>query len=120
MADDIDDETGAEPRTLQGSFGEPSDSETPRVPPSLVAAGLVAGVVALGIVGWMLYRSRRRRTLTQRMRQAIPDSIRDLPQGLRAPRQALADSIRDLPQGLRAPRQALERLGRMGRARIQR
>jgi hypothetical protein len=45
----------------------------------------VAGaVLAVGIVGWLVYRSRRRRTLVQRLQDAIPDSVRDLPQGVRA------------------------------------
>ena len=41
-------------------------------------------IVAVGIVGWMVYRSRRRRTLVERLQSAIPDSVRDLPQEMRA------------------------------------
>lgn len=52
--------------------------------PAFVTAGIVTAVVAVGIVGWMVYRSRRRRTLVQRLQSAVPDSVRDFPQEVRA------------------------------------
>ena len=60
------------------------ESEMPEVPPAVIAAGVVAAVVGMGIVGWLLFRSRRRQTLVQRLQEAIPDRVRDLPTGLQA------------------------------------
>jgi hypothetical protein len=50
----------------------------------VIAAGVVAAVVAVGVIGWMVFRSRQRRPLLQRVQEAIPGSVRDLPTGLRA------------------------------------
>src|SRR4029077_4575338 len=47
------------------------------------AAGLFACGVALG-GGWMVYRSRRRRTLVQRLQDALSEGVHDLPGELRA------------------------------------
>ena len=70
--------------------------DTPGSPPAgLVAAGLVGAVVAVGIVGWLIFRSRRRLSLVKRLRgldppdlgrllDAVPDSVREIPEGLRA------------------------------------
>ena len=67
------------------TLNDMKDIDMPKLPPAgLVAAGLVTAVVALGIVGWLVYRSRRRRTMVQRLQDAIPDSVRDFPQGVRA------------------------------------
>jgi len=49
---------------------------------SLVAAGLVIGAVGIG-VAWMIYRNRRRRNLVQRLQDALPEGVRDLPAGVR-------------------------------------
>ena len=46
--------------------------------------GVVAAVVGMGIVGWLLFRSRRRQTLVKRLQDAIPGPVRDLPTGLQA------------------------------------
>jgi len=57
--------------------------ELPEVPPAVVAAGVVAAVVGLGIIGWMVFR-RRRRTIVQRLQDAIPGPVRDFPTELQA------------------------------------
>ena len=55
-----------------------------RVPPAVVAAGVVAAVVGVGVLGWLLFRNRRRVTLVQRLQDAIPGPARDFPNELRA------------------------------------
>ena len=60
------------------------EREMPEVPPAVIAAGVVAAVVGMGIVGWLLFRSRRRQTLMQRLQEAIPDRVRDFPTGIQA------------------------------------
>src|SRR2546423_14340557 len=85
LADDNNKQIGAGRKTIERSLDDMKDIDMPNVPPAgMVAAGLVTAVVAIGIVGWLVYRSRRRRTLVQRLQDALPDSVRDLPQGVRA------------------------------------
>jgi hypothetical protein len=54
---------------------------------TLQRAGMVVGaVVALSVavgVGWIIYRRRRRRTLVERLQDAIPEAVRDLPDQVR-------------------------------------
>jgi hypothetical protein len=58
---------------------ENKDEEVGRVPPAAyVAAGMV-GLLGLGVVGWMVYRSRRRLSLVRRLRDALPNRVRELP-----------------------------------------
>lgn len=76
---DINDQIKAGRRTIDRSLDTVRDMDMPEVPPAVVAAGVVAAVVAVGVIGWMVYRSRQRRTLVQRLQDAIPDSVRDLP-----------------------------------------
>ena len=85
LKNDINKQINAGRKSIERSIDDVKDLEMPKLPPSaLVAAGVVGAVVAVGIVGWLVYRSRRRRTLVQRLQDAIPDSVRDLPQGVRA------------------------------------
>lgn len=60
------------------------ERDMPEVPPAVIAAGVVAAVVGMGIVGWLLFRSRRRQTLVKRLQDAIPGPVRDFPTGLQS------------------------------------
>lgn len=54
----------------------------PAPPAGYVAAGMV-GLIGLGVLGWMIYRSRRRRTLMKQLRDALPERVRALPERVR-------------------------------------
>jgi hypothetical protein len=79
LADGIQGQINAGRRTIERSLDDVKDMDMPEVPPAVVAAGVVAAVVGLGIIGWMVFRSRRRRTIVQRLQDAIPGPVRDLP-----------------------------------------
>ena len=83
MSDDINSQISAGRRTIQRSLDDMpmSMDQVPR--PVLMATGIAVFVAAVGI-GWMIYRSRRRRTLAQRLHDALPESMSDLPEVLRA------------------------------------
>lgn len=49
-----------------------------RVPPAVVAAGVGAAIVGLGLIGWLIYRNRRRRNLIQQLQAALPSRVSDL------------------------------------------
>jgi hypothetical protein len=64
--------------------GDEGSPDTRGVPPAgYVAAGLV-GLLAIGVVGWMIYRSRREKPLVRRLQDVLPDRVRELPAGVRA------------------------------------
>ena len=83
MSDEINSQISAGRRTIQRSLDDMpmSMDQVPR--PVLMATGIAVFVAAVGI-GWMVYRSRRRRTLAQRLHDALPESMSDLPDVLRA------------------------------------
>jgi len=83
LTDEIQGHINAGRRSIERSLDEVKEMELPEVPPAVVAAGVVAAVVGLGIIGWMVFR-RRRRTIVQRLQDAIPGPVRDLPTELQA------------------------------------
>lgn len=86
LADDINSQIDAGRKTIQRSLDD-VQKQVPidRVPrTAMVVTGLAVFAVALGVGGWMIYRSRRRRTLVQRLQDAIPDTVRELPDEIRS------------------------------------
>ncbi len=83
ISDDINSQISARRRTIQRTLDDMpmSMDQVPR--PVLMATGIAVFVAAVG-VGWLIYRSRRRRTLAQRLHDALPESMSDLPDVLRA------------------------------------
>ena len=83
LANEISNQVAAGRETIERSLGEIKEFDVRRVPPgAFVAAGMV-GVLALGVVGWMIYRRSRRRTLVERLQEALPDTVRELPTRVR-------------------------------------
>ncbi len=83
IAEQINDQITAGRRTIERSLNDVKDLEMPDVPPVAIAAGVAAALMAFGVLGWLIYRSRRRKTIVQRLQDAVPDGVRELPQGLR-------------------------------------
>lgn len=81
---DIQSQIDAGRKTMERSLDEVRGMEMPELPPAVVAAGVVAAVVAVGVIGWLVFRSRQRRTLIQRLQDAIPGAVRDLPTELQS------------------------------------
>jgi hypothetical protein len=81
---DIQSQIEAGRKTMERSLDDGRGMEMPEVPPAVIAAGIVSAVVAVGVIGWLLFRSRQRRPLIQRLQAAIPGSVRDLPTGLQS------------------------------------
>jgi hypothetical protein len=83
LADEINSQITAGRAAIRRSVNE-GQMAVGRVPRAgWVAAGLFACGVALG-VGWMVYGSRRHRTLVRRLHDAFQEGVRDLPAELRA------------------------------------
>lgn len=77
--DDINDRINAGRQTIEMSREDlDDDMYARRVPPGVIAAGVGVALVGLGLIGWMVYRSRRRRTLVQQIQAALPDRLREL------------------------------------------
>lgn len=84
IADDINSQISAGRRTIGRSLDEMPSVSMEQIPrPVLMATGIAVFVAAVGI-GWMIYRSRRRPTLRQRLQGAIPESMGNLPGVIRA------------------------------------
>lgn len=73
MADDIE-----ERKTISLRSEEPDEMESRRVPMAVIAAGVGAAVVGLGLLGWWIYRNRRRQNLIDQLRTALPVRAGDL------------------------------------------
>ena len=86
IGDEISNQIAAGRKTIVRSLDDMREIDVRQVPPAAyVAAGMV-GLLAIGVVGWMFYRSRRRRTLVERFQEAIPDKVRELPDRVRRAR----------------------------------
>jgi hypothetical protein len=83
LADEINNQVSAGRHSIEKSLQEIRDLDMRQIPPAgFLVAGLVVAAAVVG-VGWMVYRTRRRRTLVQRIQDALPEGVRDLPGGLR-------------------------------------
>jgi hypothetical protein len=84
--DDINRRIDAGQRTIEMAREDTDEIEARRVPTPVVAAGIGVALVGIGLIGWMLYRSRRRRTLLEQLQSALPERVselRDLSETLR-------------------------------------
>ncbi len=83
LADEFNSQIKAGRQTIEKSLPDMRQIDVRKVAPAgYVVAGVVVAAVVVGL-GWMVYRSRRRRTLVQRLQDALPEGVRDLPGGLR-------------------------------------
>ena len=93
--DDINARIEAGRQTIE--LAHEDEMEPRRVPPAVVAAGVGAAIVGLGLIGWLIYRSRRRRTLIQQLQAGLPSRVSDL----RELGVGLRDRSVELGQGMR-------------------
>jgi hypothetical protein len=78
MADDINEQINAGRKTIAVASEDPDEMEPRRVPPAVIAAGVGAAVIGLGLLGWLIYRNRRRSNLIAQLRAALPSRAGDL------------------------------------------
>lgn len=80
LADDINDEVGRGKRSREESESPLVDPEeaTRQMPSAGVMLGVAMAIVGLGVLGWLIYRSRRRQTFIQQLTEALPVSIDEL------------------------------------------
>ena len=77
--DDINDRINAGRQTIEMSHeDEMDDMYARRVPPAVIAAGVGMALVGLGLIGWLVYRNRRRRTLVEQIQAALPGRLREI------------------------------------------
>src|SRR2546425_8160083 len=79
LTNDIQNQVKAGRQTVEKSLGEIKQVDVRQLPPvAFLAAGLAVAALAVG-GGWVVYRSRRRRTLGQRLQDALPQGGREPP-----------------------------------------
>jgi hypothetical protein len=78
MKDEIDEKTNSGRKTIAVASDDPDEMEPRRVPPAMVAAGVGAALVGLGLIGWLIYRSRRRQNLVRQLQATLPGRISEL------------------------------------------
>ncbi|HYU62198.1 MAG TPA: hypothetical protein VEN12_00320 [Verrucomicrobiae bacterium] len=70
-------------QTIERTLGEIPEMDVRQMPPAAFVVGaLMVSAMAVG-VGWMLYRSRKRRPIVERLQGAIPGGVKDLPGEIR-------------------------------------
>jgi hypothetical protein len=85
LPNDINDQIDRGRRTMDeaDTDADLATSEGRQMPSAGVMFGVGMAIVGLGLLGWMIYRSRRRSTLVDQLRAAMPAvSIDDLREGL--------------------------------------
>ncbi len=78
MADDINKQINAGRKSIAVASEDPDEMEPRRVPPAMIVAGVGAAVVGLGLLGWLIYRSRRRRNLIRQLQASLPGRVSEL------------------------------------------
>jgi len=78
MADDMNEKVKTGRKTIAIASEDPDEMEPRRVPPAVIAAGVGAAVVGLGLLGWLIYRNRRRRNLIQQLQASLPGRVSEL------------------------------------------
>ena len=80
LADDIDEKVRRGKRSMEESESAIEDPQTDvrQMPSAGVMLGVGMAIVGLGVLGWMIYRSRRRQTFVKQLTDALPISIDEL------------------------------------------
>jgi hypothetical protein len=100
LTDDINDKIEAGRKTIEDRVGDTfddlPDTDMRKMPPGIVAAGLVAAIVGVGLLGWLVYRNRRSGggSLPRRGKGMLREAMDALP--------AMPEGITRLPSRARA------------------
>jgi len=80
LADDIDEKVRRGKRSMEESESaiEDPQADMRQMPSAGVMLGVGMAIVGLGVLGWMIYRSRRRQTFVKQLTDALPISIDEL------------------------------------------
>ena len=80
LADDIDEKVRRGKRSMEESESaiEEPQTDVRQMPSAGVMLGVGMAIVGLGVLGWMIYRSRRRQTFVKQLTDALPISIDEL------------------------------------------
>jgi len=81
LADDIDEKMRRGKRSLEEESESAivdAEEDTRQMPSAGVMLGVGMAIVGLGVLGWMIYRSRRRETFVKQLAEALPISIDEL------------------------------------------
>ncbi len=84
IADQVNSQVNAGRKTIERSLGEIKELDVRQMPPGVFIAGAVMAAAIVAGIAWIAYRSRRRRPVVQRVREAVPDGVRNLPEEVRA------------------------------------
>jgi len=107
--DEINDRVNAGRQTIEMAPEDGAELEPRRVPPTVVVAGIGAALLGVGLLAYLLYRNRRRRTTLEQLRAALPERMSELRhQGV----ERMGD-LRELGRGRMGDLRELGR-GRMG------
>ena len=79
MADDeINYRVNAGRQTIEMAPEDGAELEPRRMPPTVVVAGIGAALLGVGLLAYLLYRNRRRRTTLEQWRAALPGRMSEL------------------------------------------
>ncbi|TMD26771.1 MAG: hypothetical protein E6I04_06195 [Chloroflexi bacterium] len=76
--DEINDRVNAGRQTIEMAPEDGAELEPRRVPPTVVVAGIGAALLGVGLLAYLLYRNRRRRTTLEQLRAALPERMSEL------------------------------------------
>lgn len=79
LAEQINNQVDAGRKTIERSLADMRELDVRQMPPAAYVAGAVMATAIIAGAVWMVLRSRRRRTLVQRVQDAVPENVRDLP-----------------------------------------
>jgi hypothetical protein len=79
FAEQINSQVDAGRKTIERSLADMKALDVRQMPPAAYIAGAVMATAIIAGAAWMVLRSRRKRTLVERLQDTVPEKVRDLP-----------------------------------------
>ena len=79
LAEQINNQVDAGRKTIERSLADMRELDVRQMPPAVYVAGAVMATAIIAGAVWMVLRRRRKPTLVQRLQDAVPEKVRDLP-----------------------------------------